>query len=107
MSRSRLPNDIVVTNDVARLRASNGDTFYFDAVEATRVRQHHWYVGAKGRLTTHVGKARGTLYLSRFLTGALSDERVYHRDGNHHDLRSANLEVIMVKKVVDARDRAK
>lgn len=105
MPRSRLPNDIEVTNDVACLRASNGATFYFDAVEATRVRQHHWYVGAKGRLTTHVGKARGTLYLSRFLAGALSDERVYFRNENHHDLRSGNLEVIMVKKVVDARDR--
>ena len=107
MPRSRLPNDIEVTNNVAHLRASNGDTFHFDAVEATRVRQHHWYVGAKGRLTTHVGKARSTVYLSRFLARALPDERVYFRNENHHDLRSANLEVIMVKKVVDTPNRAK
>lgn len=102
MSRPRHVNDIHIDGSHAELRVPWPGSlervvpYQFDAEDVERVQQHHWYAGRGGRLCTHVGAPRTTLYLSRHIMGAGADERVQYVNGDCMDLRRKNLRVVPI-----------
>ena len=96
MSRPRNKNDLwLVMGSVGTVGELivDGAYYLFDAEQVDRVQEHYWYAGRDGRLCTHVGVRRGTIYLSRHLTNATPGQRVMHLNGDVTDLRLQNLSV--------------
>lgn len=96
MSRPRNDNNLWLTRGptgrVGKL-VVNDTEYVFDAEQVDKVLAHYWYAGRNGRLCTHVGVRRGTIYLSRHLTNAVPGQRVMHINGDVTDLRLHNLSV--------------
>jgi len=93
--RPTTPNEIVTQCHVSWVVFPDGRQYAFDTVDLDRVLAHRWYPGAAdGRLVTHRGELRHTLYLSRYLVGAGPQQRVFYRDGDIFNLRSQNLFVV-------------
>lgn len=90
MSRPRHVNAINLLRDYAML-VVNERSFVFDTYFLPHVQEHHWYIGRGGRLCTHVGSKRKTLYLARHITKARKNQRVSHIDGDVTNLRAENL----------------
>jgi hypothetical protein len=96
MSRPRNRNDLWLVHGPVGLIGElivGGTEYVFDADRVDRVQEHYWYAGRDGRLCTHVGVRRGTIYLSRHLTNAVPGQRVMHLNGDVTDLRLQNLSV--------------
>lgn len=102
--RPRHINQLEVRCGKGALSAPDGSVYTFDGTDLARIRMHHWYVGKGGRLCTHVGPKRSTVYLSRFLTSAQPGQRVEHIDGDVHNLCLNNLSVVEPKRL-DAKKR--
>lgn len=96
--RPTTPNDIVEQFRVSWIIFASGHRYMVDTADLPRLRQHHWYVGPMGRLSTHRGRSRDTLYASRFLACAERDQMVRHIDKDVHNLRLSNLEVVPYRK---------
>jgi hypothetical protein len=104
MSRPRHPNRIHFAGTHGELHLpwpgalDRFIIYVFDLADLELVEQHHWCMGRHGRLCTHVGIPRTTLYLSRHLLGATREQRVWHDNGDCRDLRRKNLRVEMVDR---------
>lgn len=77
-------NKYDLTGDYGIGYTSKGEEFYFDLEDYDLIKDHCWYINARGYVVTQTDNDKQVLYLHRVVTNAKENEVVDHKFGSDY-----------------------